>query len=133
MIFLLFLVSKFCISPIFRKFCKNRKNSRFSRGPRIFQFQQILQLRANLHICNSAKYSSNKTSHTHSEPFFPYLQFNNAFLFFHGLHESHGSLARRLSAPPRPTLIYPKTAKYWYTLFVNQKLVLGFQAISLSI
>ena len=75
----------------FRKFCKNRQNSRFSRGPRIFQFQQkfrdfsnfpqILQLRANLHIRNSAKYSSNKTSHTHSEPFFLYLQFNNSFLF----------------------------------------------------
>ena len=58
------------------KFFKNRENSRFSLGPQFFQFQQILQLRANLDIRNSAKYSSTKTSHTHREPFFLYLQFN---------------------------------------------------------
>ena len=55
--------------------------SNFSKFCDFSNFPQILPLRANLHTRNSAKHTSNKTSHTHSEPFFLYLQFNKTSFF----------------------------------------------------
>ena len=132
MIFPQFFVSKFCnFSNFFANFAKIAKIadlagalefSNFSKFCDFSNFPQILQLRANLHTRNSAKYSSNKTSHTHSEPFFLYLQFNKTSFF---PTACMNCMAHWHADCPYPSFTQRQLSN-WDTLLVNKKLVLGF-------